>query len=631
MLRLHRLSVLLALLVLLCAPAAAAPEDAAQPVPAVTMTETTVTATRTPRSVSSLSGSATVMDRDEIGFKDSVTLDQAMDQVAGVDVVGASRYGQEVRFNTRGLPSGFGTQRTLILLDGRPLTDAYLGSVDLAQYPLGSMQRIELVRGPASALYGSNALGGVGNLIPRAGGPVQQTEIYGEGGTFGSWRTGISHGTMAGPVDVFLSIEGAGTNGYLDNSRGDDMDWATTSAFFNLGYATDRFEVRAYFSAFGGRGTDEDYDRDVKRNMEDLDFTYQLDPEHDAVTNLRVYRSQLDQTLDWFERPKTDYDQVSWGAILTQTWRVHSSHLLLGGLEWRLEDAQVGEPAGDVNEDATTLSAFVQDEWEVTEDMDVVLGGRYDKRTGIDGEFSFRLGGNYRVVPGTTLRAAVGRAFRAPTISDQYLPTTQYFGMTFEGNPDLDPEYLYSAEVGVDQEVVPGVILSVTGFASSFKDFWDFLPDTDGVFRPQNVGKVRILGLETGVVADIGEGFFADAGYTFTDAEYRDFDPNPDVEGNRIDDNVKHRGSLGVSWRHPVGHAIRFGLMVSGDRYTDPENSQDGRLSSFYVAEIQAVGHLAENIDVTLNVQNLFNHRYATRPEFKQPGRAIFGGVRFTF
>ena len=111
---------------------AAVPEDTVPDtnVPDTKVPETMITATRTKRSIETLSGAVEVKDRDELDLMDAITVEQAMSQVAGVDVIGDSRYGQEVRFNTRGVASGFGTQRTLILLDGRPLTGEYLGRGD---------------------------------------------------------------------------------------------------------------------------------------------------------------------------------------------------------------------------------------------------------------------------------------------------------------------------------------------------------------------------------------------------------------------------------------------------------------------------------------------------------------------
>lgn len=599
--------------------------------------EVTVTATRTPRSVESLTGKAVVLDREELDLSDAETLDEALAAWPGVDVVGRARYGQEVRVNTRGVTSGYGTQRTLVLLDGRPLTDEYLGNVDLAQYPLAAMRRVELVLGPASALYGTNALGGVVNLLPRRGADEPVTELSFLAGSFGTLRGTFAHGRKVGPVDLFVTLDGGDTDGYLRNSRGDEMDWGTRSGFLNVGFANDRLDVRAYLLAFRGEGTDTDFDRTVDRDLEDVAFRYDLDPEHDAVTTVRLYRSAVDQTLAWFERPEAGFDQSSLGGIAMQSFRVHPAHLVTGGIEWRLEKAKAEEAAGTVDEDARTASAFLQDEWDPTDDLRLVLGARYDDRTGIDGQISWRAGAHWQVADGTALRAAAGRAFRAPTLSDRYLPETSYFGMTFAGNPNLDPEVLYSAEAGVDQRILPGATASATVFATKAEDFWDFLPADGGILRPQNIARVDIYGVEILATADLGtlwaplEHFTATVGYTYTDATYDRFVGRPEVEGNRIDDNVRHRGSFVLEWRHPDGYAARASLLASGDRFTDPENSGAGRLAGFYVLDVSAEIPLIEGVTGTLVAENVLNHGYRTRPEYPEPPRAILAGLRVVF
>ncbi len=617
-------------ILILCALAAPALADE-PPAPVSAVPETMVTATRTPRTVESLTGTAEIVGREDVTLREAHTLDEALRDFTGVDVVGNARYGQEVRLNTRGVTSGYGTQRTLVLFDGRPATDEYLGNVDLAQYPLFALERIELVRGPASSVYGTNALGGVVNLLPRRGGATPETELYGEGGSFGLRRGGAAHGRMLGPVDVFLAGEAMDTDGYLENSRGDDMDWQTFSGLMNLGLEEECFSVRGIVAAFDGEGTDEDFDRDLRRNQEDLSFALRPEAGSEDETRLRVYRSALDQDLRWFERPETGFDQTSYGAILSQSLRVHEAHLVTGGLEWRRESAEVSEAAGFVNRNAAVWSAFLQDEIAATEDVTVVLGLRYDDRTRIDGEFSWRAGANWRAADGTVLRGAVGKAFRAPTISDQYLPPTSYYGVTFAGNPDLEPEMLHSVEAGIDQRFTDWFDGSLTAFLSRFEDFWDFLPAEPDVFRPQNIARVRIHGLEAVLRADAGQGFTAEAGYTLTNAEYRDFTGRPEVEGNRLDDNVRHRGSAVLVWRHVDGHAARIGVLLSGSRYTDPENSQAGKLDGYVVVEIGAEARLTDFAVLFASLQNAFNRGYQTRPEYREPGRAFFAGLRLRF
>jgi vitamin B12 transporter len=122
-----------------------------------------------------------------------------------------------------------------------------------------------------------------------------------------------------------------------------------------------------------------------------------------------------------------------------------------------------------------------------------------------------------------------------------------------------------------------------------------------------------------------------DLGYTYTDATYDEFEGREDVEGNRLDGNVEHYGTAAVRWTHPDGHGARLSALVSGDRVTDPENSDEGLLDSYVVVDFQAWVRVAEFATLTLNVKNLFDEEYATRPEYEMPGRAAFVGVRVVF
>jgi outer membrane receptor protein involved in Fe transport len=473
-------------------------------------------------------------------------------------------------------------------------------------------------------------MGGVLNLIPRRGSPVPVTEFVGQGGTFQTGSAALSHGRMLGPVDLFLSLSGSTTNGYLENSRGDAVDWETQSVFSNTGYEGKKLGLRVYGGFFHGSGTDEDFNRDLNRNLEDVGL-WVRGARPETETRLRLYRSALNQTLDWFARPAADNAQSSLGAILTQTHRLLPDHLVTGGLEWRLEEATVDELAGTVDRDATTWAGFLQDGIEVSDAWDVVVGVRFD----VQGEteaFSYRAGANYRPAPGTILRASVGRAFRVPTISDRFLPTTPFFGVTFEGNPDLDPEALVSAEAGVSWEMIGGrVQAGVTGFATRARDFFDFLLQPDDVFRPENIARVSIHGIEAQVLADLGSGFEAAGSYTYTNAYYDQFVGNEGAEGNRLDDNVLHQGAISVAYRGQAGHAVRLIVTACGDRFTDPENTPAGRLSPFVVADIALSVPLGDKLVATMQVQNLTDTSYRTRIEFRQPGRTVTAGLRALF
>jgi len=299
------------------------------------LTPIIVTATRTWRSVESQPNDVDVLDRAALQVRQTSTIDAAVQTLPGTDVVGDARYGQEVRITMRGVTSGFGTQRALIFLDGRPLTDEYLGTVDVAQFPLYAIERLEIVRGPGSVLYGTNAMGGVVNLIPAHGTDTTQATFQAEAGSFGSYTIAASDGRRVAPWDLFVSGAAAGTDGYLHNGRGDAMDWAARNVFVNVGGDLGQFGTRLYTAYFHGSGTDADYQRRVDRNMQDLALLWHGAQPTGALTTLRIYRNALDQTLAWFVPPSQRFRQHSLGTILSYSTPVAGNHRLTAGAEWR--------------------------------------------------------------------------------------------------------------------------------------------------------------------------------------------------------------------------------------------------------------------------------------------------------
>ena len=590
-----------------------------------------MTETRNPVETGSLTGRTTVRELKDSRKRGAWTLEEAIADVPAIDIIGSARYGQEVNIQMRGVPNGFSTQRVLMLLDGRPLTQEYTGNVDVAQFPLAAYRRVEVAQGPASAAYGTNALGGVINFLPRRGETVPMTEFYLEGGSYSTLTSGVAHGAKVGEVDYFVNLDMTSTDGYLDNSAGQNMDWQRQAGFFNLGWETERADIRGYLYALHGEGTDESFNREIDRWSADLAFTYDVSPENDGVFKARVWHQSMDQELAWFYGATTEYDLWTTGLNLSQTWAVTADHLLTGGGSIYRQSVDVVEPQGDVDVTETTWSLFLQDEWSVDDDVRLVAGIRYDKVTDIDGEFSWRLGANWRVSKEVTLRGSGGKAFRTPALSDRYLPTTQYFGLTFEGNPLLEPETLYNAEVGGDWYFAEGWSTAATVFASRADGFSDFIMDTDGVFRPANITAVDFRGVGVTLAGNLGAGFFTDAGYTFTDATYSEYEGREEVEGNRIDGNVLHVGTVAFGWDHKEGHGATIAALFSGDRYTDPENSEAGKLDPYVVLNLQARYRLTKFALVTLNLVNLLDEEYSTRVEYEAPGRGVFLGIRVSF
>lgn len=608
----------------------AVPAQGQDSVEAAHLSEVVVTATRTQRATQSLTSHVDVVHRPDLDATQTQSVDRALRDLPGIDVIGDSRFGQEVQVGIRGLTNGYGTERSLVLLDGRPLTDEYLGDVDVAQYPLNAMQRIELVRGPASAVYGSSAESGVINLIPRRGGATPETDLALSGGTFGTVDGSASHGRTVGPVDLLVTGFGSHTNGYLQNSIGDRQDWTTYGLFANTGYSIGPVSTRFYSSFFHGAGTDADYARRIWRLSQDASIAVTVASERSAYLRAQVYYARMGESDDWFGAGPISYAQRSFGAVLTQTYRATPRQLLLGGVEIRSQAATVNQAGGDVDQRYTTFAGFLQDEFEVSDRLTVLVGLRADRVPANPLAFSYRAGLNYRLTEGAHLTGAIGRAFRAPTLSDRFLPPVTYYGVTYAGNPGLGPERVTTLELGAAVLWGSWLTLSTTAFSSNAEDFWDFLPAADAVNRPQNIAGVTVRGAESEARAHLAAGLEFCVNYTFADARYRDFAGHAEAVGQRLAHSVRHVGHLSLAYRHRRGHSVRATLGLVGDRYTDPANTPTSRLPGFALVDL--VGNLAVTRAVTLDlsVRNVFGRIYRTRPEFVQPGRQVTAGLRAT-
>lgn len=609
-------------------PAGVHGQTPAVPDSATLIGDLVITASRQPEPLSQLAASATVIRRDVLVARQAWTVDRALQAVPGVSTVGDATFGQEVRLSMRGLTSGYGTQRTLIMLDGRPLTDEYLGHVDIAQYPLLAMDRIEVVRGPSSAAYGSSALGGVINMLPRRGGLEPRTEILLQGGSFGTVGPSVMHSRASGPFDVAANASFLKTNGYLENSQGQDMDWERQNGLLNLGYTGAKVALRGYTFYTHGNGTDQDFDRKVTRISQDVSLTVSPDAAGRFTSRAQLYYTHLTEHLGWFDRPVSEYRHHAIGAILTQQVRLTDRNELLAGTDLRRNVARADDASGSVDQAADTWALFVQDRMGVGSRVTVLAGVRGDHPSGGALTWSGRGGINVQVGPSTTAFAAAGRAFRAPTLSDRFLPTTSAFGLIFEGNPELKPETVQSVELGIRHSVGQRAEIAVTGFSSRAKGFWDFLPQEDGVFRPTNIAEVSIQGIEVGTNLRLTPSLDVEAAYALTDATYHKFTGNDGAVGNRLDDNVKHQISGAIGWHTPSGHSLRAELRHNGDRATDPNDPAGSRLDPWTVVDISGAIRVSPLVEVSATLRNALDEDYRTRPEFRQAGRSIYGGVR---
>lgn len=417
-----------------------------------------VTATRTPTPLARLPAQITIIDTDAARARGDITLDQAIAEIPGFQAPRTGPIGQQTSL----FSGGFESNHTLVLFDGVRMDDPSTpeGLFDAGQDLLADASRIEIVQGPMSALYGSNALGGVINMIARHGGdgPIN-ARADAALGTFDTATASLGVDGTLGRFRYALSGEGYASEGYdivperiaTHTGEPDGADMTTVTGVFDYTLADalslDLLVRQRKASAdydpglFGNIG--ENPGSEVRQNDRTL---WRLGADWALADNLslRLSGGALDTervSTDDFGEPEYVYQGKRRFADLSAAWDF-SAVTLSAGASAADEDIEATEPFASV--DAS------QEEWGVFSlaqaqfgALDLTAAVRHDNFDGFGGHTTWRTGANYRL-GAARLYGAYGTAFRAPSLYERFVSF---------GNPDLNPEESKSWEVGGDLDL----------------------------------------------------------------------------------------------------------------------------------------------------------------------------------
>jgi len=593
--------------------------------------EMVVTATRTQKAILDIPAAVLIMDRVALRSGSAISVDELFKTVPGVDLQGSGFPGSAIKLNMRGLTPGYQSKRILVLVDGRRINDQYQGNVEFALLPADSIERIEVFRGPASALYGSNAMGGVINIITRRGTKIPVTGVKVTGGSHDTWHTRLMHGYKTDKLEYFVSGSWVDTAGYMDNSDGTDRDWTAYNVIGNAGVqlGTDS-ELRMYLGTYGGRGTDESSDRKARKDFEHLSYSLKWDEERDARLTVRLYRNGDEHEYDWKYPGSGLYKQYTLGSEIQQSLWVSDRNLVTLGVDGRRESVDINEVTGRIDKHTSVAGFYAQNEIYLTDFLQITTGLRDDYNNDYGSEWSPRVGLLWRAGEDTDVFSSVNRAHRAPGLSDRFV-RTEFEGNLFEGNPDLEPETLTAYEIGVRQRLASRAAAELTMFHNDMKDSFDFMLDEDGVFRIRNVTRVVTRGVESLLryrIADELTGFLS---YSFTDGSYEDFPADPRVEGNRLAYLASDKVGFGVDYARGSGLLCALHGRHVGPRYGDARNTSENRMHSYVVLDWRTRVPVSEYAQLIVNVDNLLDKTYRDFPTHDMPGRTFMAGAEVSF
>lgn len=605
-----------------------------------------VTGTRStePLAVDRFGGSVTVLDERTLDLRQVRDVSDVLRDVPGVAVSGVAG---QTQIRIRGAEAN----HVLALIDGIEVSDPYSGEYDFGGLIADAAARVEVLRGAQSALYGSDAIGGVVHYITLDGREAPGFRVRAEGGSFGTFNAAARAAGTLGAFDYALSatrVETDGTPGARDGTR--NLGRTSNALSAKLGWTPSdvvRLSAVGRYSRSVGDFNNQD------SNPASPTFGYAVDSPDSFVRNRGLYAlvrgdvTLLDgrwthavsaQVADT-KRDGIAAGEPSYGNRGTRLKGSYESTLRVttGAVQHSATFAFDAERERFRNADP---SGYGFNGWRRSDNLGFVgqygltagglsLGGsvRHDSNTRFADTDTYRVQGSYSFDFGLRLRAAAGSGVKNPNANELF----GYVDGSYIGNPNLKPERSEGWEAGAEQSVLGDqVTIGATYFQSVLKnEIYTTYPAPTYVATPGNrTTDSRQHGVETFLRARLGDAWRVDLAYTHLKAR-----ENGVREVRRPDDI----GSASLAWRAPGNRGgLTFTVRHTGQQtdfaYTDPSYVPvTVRLDSYTLGQIAGDWDLGNGFGLFGRVENAFDAKYEQVFSFTNPGTAAYAGVRAQF
>lgn len=597
--------------------------------------ETVVTATRMPSPSREVGSAITVITRAEMEQRQIRFVADALRAVPGVAVNRTSTFGSTTEIRLRGAEAN----QTLVLIDGVKVNDPALS----AQYDIGHLlatdiERIEILRGPQSTLYGSDAVGGVINIVTRRGAGTPQVHGSAEFGSFNTKQltSGISgggdrynfalSGVMFDTDGVSAASEARGNTeadayrnrtvaGTLGLRPLDNLEINFVGRWQRAHLDTDGFDVAAFDDDSFTRSRERFGRTEVKLGLWDGRW------EHILAGSL--FENDLENDGGAFGRSITEgrRREVQYRSNLSFATPdiAAATHRLSVGFDNQRESVIAQSAFTDVDRTVKTHSYSGLYQIGLWDRLFLSGGGRHDDNDFFPDSTTYRITAALQLPEtGSKLHGSVGTAVKNPTIFELF-----GFGPAFVGNPDLRPERSFGFDIGIEQRLIGNrLIADITYFDQRIKDLILGFGDT-AVNQP---GESRIRGIEVSSRAIVWDGFDVTGSYTFMMPE--------DADGARLVRRPKHVASLYANYGFLEDRRANLNV---GLRYTGPQRDtafgplRQVTLKGYALLDIALSYRVNEHVELFARGENLLDQRYEEIYTFGTPGIAGYGGMRIRF
>ena len=646
-----------------------------------------VLATRFPEDARKLPANVTVLSSDDIAKSAARTVPDLLAEQVGItlkDFFGNNAVSTSVDMRGFGVTGG---QNTLILLDGRRLSDIDLSSVQWSSVPISSIERIEILRGTGSVLYGDGASAGVINIVTRSPlKPGTHAEMYGRIGSYNTLESQFT-GSIANETFGFnASVYGLTSDGYRANNRNEqinysgNMRWAGANSTLDLRMGVDRQDVRLP----GARriqpsiGLNE-YAADLRGAQTPLDYTSRDGARIGLTLGHRIGETELSMGIDYRSKDQRSYfDQSGFPIYRADALNVMSVtpraripfqiggvlHRLTVGMDlnhWGYDSRRttspdtVTQPINRVRVTQNSAAFYVQDAVQLTRSTNLTLGWRGErvKFSGTDvldatapgfafntgaapastgqGQDAWEIGLRHAFDARWAVFARANRSYRLVNVDEIY-ENDAFFNAQFQ---ILRPQHAITNEVGGEWRRGP-VNLRAALFRTDVTDEIHLDPFTTGVGNT-NLPPSRRQGVELSGAWQATAAFRFTGGYAYTDARFRQgvlpggpfaIGTNLDIAGRKVPLVPENKLNLGFSWDAAAKTRVSGALSYVSSQYIDNDepNTLSARIPAYTVVDLKATRDFG-GVRIGFSVNNLFDEKYftyAVRSQFTRDRYAVY-------